>query len=137
MRKAKILSLMLGGLFILGGCSTEFSDTRQSYHGYSYNEQSSTPSVSVNTQRDVEVFSIKPNEPTYDKRELAIDHSVVQNGAVTIYNVEERQPHRAVKIDNDVEVQNNGKWRSMSSKWNGRLDIGEVRYNNENRTFNE
>jgi PBP1b-binding outer membrane lipoprotein LpoB len=135
MHKAKILSLMLGGLFILGGCVTG-ADVAPKSETTGYDGNGMAVSEYMNTRRDVEVFSVDSKDFSMAKREPAIDHSIVQDSTVTIYNVENRQAS-VVKINEEVKIQSNGRWRSLSSMRNGRLDIGDVDSSNKNLTYNE
>lgn len=129
MHKAGILSVCIIATFALGGCESTMQALK------SYNVDGEIVTEDLNGRQAVEVYPIQPKDMSYVNFEPSIDHDVVQNEDVTVYDLENR--NRSMSHNKRVETQSKARWSTLISMWRGGLNIGPSLYDDEKKTYNE
>jgi|TARA_R110002126_G_scaffold13118_3_gene56587 PBP1b-binding outer membrane lipoprotein LpoB len=126
---ARILSVSLVASFMLSGCVGGMHP--QSVYG----SNGKIIREDINTQRAVEVYDIAPKDTSYVNLEPRIDHDVVQNDDVEVYDLQQRNAR--MSHSKRIETQSKERWTTLISMWRGGLNIGPSLYADEKKTYNE
>lgn len=113
----------------LNACASQQNKTA------SYDNQGQIVSEDLNGRKAVEIYEIEPKDMSYVNFEPGVDHEVVQEDDVVVYDVLPREDR--IHTHERKDAHNTARWRTLLSMWRGGLNIGDSLYDNDNRDLNE
>ena len=118
----------VGLVCVLASCAgVKDAETSYSHDGQIVRED-------LNGAKAVEVYNIEPKDMSYVNFAPDIDHEIVQNDDVIVYEVPPRKGH--MTRTQRTETQKKERWHTLLSMWRGGLNIGSSLYDDDSN-YNE